>query len=97
MSKIAKPAAKPNTNRLSALVDEEDEISTPRKDEQDDEEILEIDKNSIFDTFFGRTYEIIKVESQKKSRIINQKKEKMGPIMLDLNHKDLYEAWTATL
>ena len=77
-------------NRLSALADpEEDELAQPEDEPAD--------PSSIFSIFFGRTYENIKVESATKSRIINKKSEKMGPIMLDLQYQDLYDAWTATL
>eukprot|EP00347_Sterkiella_histriomuscorum_P016450 403353129 len=52
--------------------------------------------NSIYNMFFGRTKQILKVDNSSRSKVFNTKTEKMGPIMIDIdNHSNLYEAWNS--
>jgi hypothetical protein len=52
--------------------------------------------STIFNMFFGKTNQILKVDNQERTKIFNNKTEKMGPIMLDIEaFSNLYDAWNA--
>lgn len=53
-------------------------------------------KKTIYEMFFGKIKSIVKVTADDQTKIITDKNEKMGPIMIDvLNYQSLYEAWNA--
>ncbi len=52
--------------------------------------------SSIFSLFFGKINQILKIDNEERSKIFNNKTEKMGPVMLDVNNfSNLYDAWNA--
>ena len=56
------------------------------------------DLPSIYDLFFGQISHELKIKKGDIQSSVNKIKEKMGPIMLDVNnHSSLYEAWTASM
>jgi hypothetical protein len=56
------------------------------------------DLPSIYDLFFGQISHELKIKKGDIQSSVNKIKEKMGPIMLDVNnHSCLYEAWTASM
>ena len=53
---------------------------------------------SIYDLFFGQISHELKIKIGDTEKSLNKIKEKMGPIMLDVNnHSTLYDAWTASM
>ena len=42
-------------------------------------------RNTIFNMFFGKMNQILKVDNQQRVKIFSNKTEKMGPVMLDVH------------
>lgn len=60
------------------------------------ESFVEERPNTIYNMFFGKLMQILKIDNSERTKIFNNKTEKMGPVMLDINaFSNLYEAWSA--
>jgi hypothetical protein len=50
--------------------------------------------NTIFENFFGKRKQILKIMKQSGSvKQLSEKEEKMGLIYLDVSLKSVYQAW----
>lgn len=60
-------------------------------------ESIMLDKSSIQNLFFGKVTQILKVDNSERQKIISQKVNKMGPIMLEMNnYSNLSDAWNGS-
>ncbi|CDW85517.1 UNKNOWN [Stylonychia lemnae] len=51
-------------------------------------------KNTIQENFFGEKISILKIiKNDQRELVMSEKREKLGPIYLDIQHQRLYEAW----